>query len=81
MTAVALHKGNVFLGNVGLGAEIFPGPAQGRHPRTPQDKVMFGSDYPSLPYARIFKEWHELGYADAVMEKIFHRNAERVLGL
>ena len=42
---------------------------------------MFGSDYPSLPYPRIFKEWHELGYTDAVMEKIFHGNAERVLGL
>jgi hypothetical protein len=46
-----------------------------------QDKIMFGSDYPSLPYARIFKEWRELGYSDAVMEKIFHGNAERVLGL
>jgi predicted TIM-barrel fold metal-dependent hydrolase len=46
-----------------------------------QDKVMFGSDYPSLPYERIFREWKELGYAEAVMEKIFHGNAERVLGL
>jgi len=46
-----------------------------------QDKIMFGSDYPSLPYARILKEWNELDYADAVMEKIFHANAERVLGL
>jgi len=42
---------------------------------------MFGSDYPSLPYARILKEWNELDYPDAVMEKIFHTNAERVLGL
>ena len=42
---------------------------------------MFGSDYPSLPYERIFKEWRELGYSDAVMEKIFHANADRVLGL
>jgi predicted TIM-barrel fold metal-dependent hydrolase len=42
---------------------------------------MFGSDYPSMPYARILKEWHELGYSDAVMEKIMHQNAERILGL
>jgi uncharacterized protein len=42
---------------------------------------MFGSDYPSLPYARILQEWQALGYPDAVMEKIFHGNAERVLGL
>ena len=42
---------------------------------------MFGSDYPSMPYARILTEWKELGYKDEVMEKIFHRNAERILGL
>ena len=41
---------------------------------------MFGSDYPSLAYDRIFREWDELGYADEVMEDVFHRNAERVLG-
>jgi predicted TIM-barrel fold metal-dependent hydrolase len=46
-----------------------------------QDKIMFGSDYPSMPYSRILKEWQELGYSDEVMEKIFHRNAERILGL
>jgi uncharacterized protein len=41
---------------------------------------MFGSDYPSLAYERIFREWAELGYADEVMEDVFHGNAERVLG-
>ena len=46
-----------------------------------QDKIMFGSDYPSMPYARMFKEWQELGFTDAFMEKIFHGNAERILGL
>jgi predicted TIM-barrel fold metal-dependent hydrolase len=34
-----------------------------------------------MPYARILKEWQELGYADEVMEKIMHKNAERILGL
>jgi hypothetical protein len=46
-----------------------------------QDKVMFGSDYPSMPYERILREWEELGYKDGIMEKIFHRNAETILGL
>ena len=46
-----------------------------------QDKVMFGSDYPSLPYERIFREWDELGYKPEIMDKIYHGNAERVLGL
>jgi hypothetical protein len=46
-----------------------------------QDKIMFGSDYPSIPYPRLLKEWAELGYKDEIMEKIFHQNAERILGL
>ena len=46
-----------------------------------QDKIMFGSDYPSIPYDRLLQEWGELGYTEAVMEKIFHGNAERILGL
>ncbi len=46
-----------------------------------QDKIMFGSDYPSMPYERILREWSELGYKDEIMEKIFHKNAERILGL
>ena len=42
---------------------------------------MFGSDYPSIPHERLFREWAELGYSDEVMHSVFHRNAERVLGL
>jgi hypothetical protein len=32
-------------------------------------------------YERILREWRELGYSDAPMEKIFQQNAERILGL
>jgi predicted TIM-barrel fold metal-dependent hydrolase len=42
---------------------------------------MFGSDYPSIPYDRLFREWAELGYSDDILERVFHRNSERVLGL
>jgi hypothetical protein len=43
--------------------------------------MMFGSDYPSIPYDRLLREWDELGYTADVREHLFHRNAERVLGL
>jgi predicted TIM-barrel fold metal-dependent hydrolase len=46
-----------------------------------KDKVMFGSDYPSLPYERIFREWGELGYSDEILDKVFRLNAQRILGL
>ena len=33
-----------------------------------------------MPYARILTEWKYPGYKDKVMENIFHRNSERILG-
>src|SRR6266581_1347441 len=46
-----------------------------------REKMMFGSDHPSLPYERILREWDELGFDPSVMDLVFHANAERVLGL
>jgi uncharacterized protein len=46
-----------------------------------REKMMFGSDHPSLPYERILRECDELGYDQSVMDLVFHANAERVLGL
>ena len=81
MTAVALHKGNVFWELSGWAPKYFPSSLKTDIRARLQDKIMFGSDYPSIPHARLFKEWKELGYDDGVMAKIFHGNAERVLGL
>jgi uncharacterized protein len=80
-TAVALHKGNVFWEMSGWAPKYFPGNLKIDMRARLQDKIMFGSDYPSMPYERILREWGELGYKDEVMEKIMHKNAERVLGL
>jgi len=38
-------------------------------------------DDSGLPYARIMREWDELGYEQSVMDLVFHANAERVLGI
>ncbi len=81
MTAVALHKGNVYWEMSGWAPKYFPEGLRRDIRGRLRDKVMFGSDYPSMSYDRIFKEWEELGYSDEVMEQVFHGNAERVLGL
>lgn len=81
MTAVALHKGNVFWELSGWAPKYFPDSLKRDIRGRLRDKVMFGSDYPSMPYERIFREWAELNYSDEVMEQVFHENAERVLGL
>ena len=44
-----------------------------------QDRVMFAADYPMLSYERLVKDWRAEGYTDAVLDKVFHRNAERFL--
>ncbi|HEY4371831.1 MAG TPA: amidohydrolase family protein [Burkholderiales bacterium] len=80
-TAVCLHKGNVYWEMSGWAPKYFPGNLKVDMRGRLQDKIMFGSDYPSMPYERILKEWGELGYKEEVMEKIFHGNAERILGL
>jgi uncharacterized protein len=81
MTAVALHKGNVFWEVSGYAPQYFP-PSLVRDIRGRlKDKILFGSDYPSIPYRRLLREWDELGYFDDIKERVFYRNAERVLGL
>ena len=52
-TAVALHKGNVYWEMSGWAPKYFPGNLKVDMRGRLQDKIMFGSDYPSMPYARI----------------------------
>lgn len=81
MTAVALHKGNVFWELSGWAPRYFPESLKRDIQGRLQDKIMFGSDYPSIPYERLFREWDELGLPTEVAEKVFHGTAERVLRL
>lgn len=81
MTGVALHKGNVYWELSGWAPKYFPAQLKVDIRSRLKEKIMFGSDYPSLPYERLFLEWDELGYSDDVKERVFHGNAERVLGL
>ncbi len=81
MTAVALHKGNVYWELSGWAPRHFPSALRTDIRGRLREKMMFGSDYPSLPYERILQEWDELGYDRSVMDLVFYANAERVLGL
>jgi hypothetical protein len=81
MTAVALHKGNVFWELSGWAPQYFPEQLKKDIRGRLREKIMFGSDHPSIPYQRLFTEWNNLGYTEDVLEDVFHRNAERVLKL
>ncbi len=81
MTAVVLHKGNVYWELSGWAPKYFPDQLKRDIRSRLRHKILWGSDYPSMPYERLFREWGDLGYTDDVLEGVFHRNAERVLGL
>lgn len=81
MTAVALHKANVFWELSGWAPRYFPPSLKVDIRARLKDKVMFGTDHPSIPLDRLLREWEELEYDESVMHKVFHENAERVLGL
>jgi len=78
---ICLHKGNVFWETSGWGPEYFPESLRRDIPRRLKDKIMFGSDYPSLTHKRLFEGWSKLGYSAEVMDRVFHSNAERILSL
>jgi uncharacterized protein len=81
MTAVALHKGNVYWEMSGWAPKYLPAGLRSDIRGRLQDKIMFGSDYPSLPLQRLLEEWDQLGFDEAIMHKVFHANAERTLAL
>ena len=81
MTAVALHKGNVYWEMSGWAPKYLPDGIKRDIKGRLKDKIMFGSDYPSMPYERLFREWDEIGYNLDILEKFYHRNAEEILGL
>jgi len=81
MTAVALHKANVFWELSGWAPKYFPSSLQVDIRARLRDKIMFGTDHPSISFERILREWEGLGYPDEVLHQVFHGNAERVLGL
>jgi predicted TIM-barrel fold metal-dependent hydrolase len=46
------------------------------------DRVLFGSDFPGVPsIAKNVETYRSLGLDDDLVERLLHRNAERLLGL
>lgn len=79
--AVLLHKGNVFMDISGWSPKYFQ-PQLIQYANTLlQDKVMFGSDYPTITPDRWLSDFAAAPFRDEVREKILWKNANRILGL
>ncbi|HCX89931.1 MAG: amidohydrolase [Deltaproteobacteria bacterium CG12_big_fil_rev_8_21_14_0_65_43_10] len=81
MASVLIHHPNVYNEQHGWSPKYFPETFKKDINSRLQDKIVFGSDYPYFSYKRLFPDWEAEGFKPEVLEKVFHKNAERVLGL
>lgn len=79
MIAILLHKPNVWYEVHGWSPRYFTPDLKAEIGRRLQDRVMFGADYPMFAYERLVADWQAEGYTPEVLEKVFFRNAERLL--
>lgn len=75
MIAILLHKPNVCYELHGWSPRYFTEELKREIPRRLSERVMFAADYPLFSYDRLFADWRGLGYAEAVLERIFRENA------
>lgn len=81
MKAVVLHKANVFWDLSGWAPKYYPESLIRDINTRLKDKVLFGTDYPSISHERMIKEWKDNGHSEEILEKVFYKNAQRILGL
>jgi predicted TIM-barrel fold metal-dependent hydrolase len=81
MISIMIHKPNVWSELHGWSPKYLTDPFKKEIRSRLKDRVMFGADYPLFRYERLVADWRELGYSDAVLEAVFHGNAERLFGL
>lgn len=81
MIAVLVHKANVFNELSGWSPKYFSDALKKEINGRLQDKFMFGSDYPAISHERLFKDWEAQNFKPEVMDKVYIKNAQRILGL
>ncbi|MFC1968558.1 amidohydrolase family protein [Chloroflexota bacterium] len=80
---VCRHKGNVYREISGMWPRYIPESAPRlwyEQNRRLQDKIMFGSEYNLFPLDRIIEQHKQLEYRPGILEKLFYKNAVRILG-
>ena len=79
--AVLLHKSNVFMDISGWRPKYLPAPLKHEMSRRLQDKIVYGSDYPGWSPGQFLDELEMEGLKPPVIEKLFIKNATRILKL
>jgi uncharacterized protein len=77
--AVLMHKRNIWYELHGWSPKYHTADLKHEIPRRLKDRILFGGDYPLFSYERLVKDWRAEGYPPEVLEKVFYKNAERLL--
>lgn len=78
---ILLHKDNVFNELSGWSPKYFSPALKKEINGRLQDKFMFGSDFPAFDYTQLFEAWEAEKYRPDVIEKVFIKNAQRILNI
>jgi predicted TIM-barrel fold metal-dependent hydrolase len=79
MIAVAMHKRNVWWELHGWSPKYFTADLKWEIARRLRGRIMFGADYPLFRYEQLVTAWRAEGYAENVLDEVFHGNAESLL--
>ncbi|MBV8600633.1 MAG: amidohydrolase family protein, partial [Candidatus Eremiobacteraeota bacterium] len=77
MIAIMIHKPNVWYELHGWSPKYHTPALKHEIARRLKDRVMFGADFPLFRYERLVEDWTKEGYSEDILERVFHRNAER----
>jgi uncharacterized protein len=81
LIAILLHKKNVSVDISGWTPKFVPEALKYDMRRRLQDKIIFGSDYPGWAPGQCCDEWEMEGLKPDILEKLFVKNALRILNL
>ena len=77
--AVLMHKRNIWYELHGWSPKYHTADLKHEIPRRLKDRILFGGDYPLFTYERLVKDWRAEGYPEEILERVFHKNAQRFL--
>ena len=80
MIAILLHKPNVWNELHGWSPKYLTDALKREIRGRLKDRILFGADYPLFRYERLLQDWRDIGYDNAILERVLHRNAEALFG-
>mgnify|MGYP006269826847 FL=1 len=81
MTAIMIHKNNVYCEVHGWRPKYFHDNFRRELNTRIKSKIMFGSDYPFFPYTTLFEDWEASNYKPEVLQNVYLNTARKILGL